>query len=472
MQTVTYEDAVSYIGGLRRFGVNLGRERFVELLRRLGSPHEKFPAIHVAGTNGKGSTVTFIASVLHRAGYNVGAYLSPYVFDLRERIQIGDQMISKDDFTRWVEIIKPHVEAVASQTDLGQTTEFELKTAIAFCFFAEQSVDFAVIEVGIGGRLDSTNVIPPPLVSVITSIGWDHTPLLGTTLEEIAGEKAGIIKRGTLACVTGVPQNSVALPPIMRRAYADGVPLLRVAVAHTEKQTTAESLAFVRDAATAYIRCETLVNGSVRIHAPAALQEFGLPPLALSLNLALRGPFQAGNAGAALAALSVLQKYEKAKISPDVLVEGLEKATLPGRFHVIRHENKTLVLDVAHNTDGAQVLGDALRAEFADNDGNLPPFSLVVGMSRSHEPEPFLRLLAPLFATVIVTAPTFRPNPADETYQAALDAGVPEARLRVVEPVADAVRQAWNDAPPGGVVVVTGSFYTVGETPKELIAPQ
>ncbi len=457
------------MGGLQRFGMRLDRERFVELLRRLGSPHEKFPAIHVAGTNGKGSTVTFIASVLHRAGYKVGAYLSPYVFDLRERVQIGGEMIGKDDFSRWVKTIRPHVEAVASQTDLGQTTEFELKTAIAFCVFAEQAVDFAVIEVGIGGRLDATNVIPPPLVSVITSIGWDHTPLLGTTLQEIAGEKAGIIKRGTLATITGVAQNSVALQPIMRRAYADGVPLLRVAVAHTEKQTTAESLAFVRDAATAYVRCETLVNGAVRIHAPTALQEFGLPPLALSLRLALRGPFQAGNAGAALAALSILQKYEKAKIFPDILVEGLEKATLPGRFQVIKRDNKTLVLDVAHNTDGAQVLSDALRAEFADNDGNLPHFSLVVGMSRTHEPEPFLRLLAPIFASVTVTAPTFRPKPADETRQAALDAGVPEARLRVVEPVAEAIQQAWNDTPDGGVVVVTGSFYTVGETPKALL---
>ena len=197
---MTYPDAVSYMGSLLQWGIKLDRNRFVELLRRLDNPHQKFEAVHVAGTNGKGSTTTFIASVLHHAGYKVGAYLSPYVFDVRERILLGGLMIEKDDFARWVSLIRPHIEAVANESDLGQTTEFELKTAVAFCFFAEQAVDFAVVEVGIGGRLDATNVIPPPLVSVITSIGWDHVPLLGNTLGEIATEKAGIIKQGD-ACL-------------------------------------------------------------------------------------------------------------------------------------------------------------------------------------------------------------------------------------------------------------------------------
>lgn len=469
MKAVTYEDAVSYMGSLLQWGIRLDRARFVELLRRLGDPQEKFAAVHVAGTNGKGSTTTLIASVLHHAGYNVGAYLSPYVFDVRERIMRGGQRMGKDDFARWVGLIRPHIEAVADQTDLGQTTEFELKTAVAFCFFAEQKVDFAVVEVGIGGRLDSTNVIPPPLVSVITSIGWDHVPLLGNTLAEIAGEKAGIIKRGTLACVTGVPQNSPAMPPILRKAYHEGVPLLRVAVTSSDTAEKTDSLAFVRDTATALVRCETLANGTTRLHGPAALQAFGLPPLALRLSLALRGPFQAGNAGAALAALSVLQKNEKAHITPAALVAGLEQATLPGRFQIVRQGSKTLVLDVAHNPDGAHVLADALRAEFADNDKNLPPLSLVVGMSRSHEPEPFLRVLAPLFQSVFVTSPTFRSKPAQETREAALRAGFAPSALSVVEPVGEAIRQAWEAAPSNGVVVVTGSFYTVGETPADLL---
>lgn len=469
IKAVTYEDAVSYMGGLLQWGVRLDRARFVELLRRLDNPHEKWQAVHVAGTNGKGSTTALIASVLYHAGYKVGAYLSPYVFDVRERILLNGQMIGKDDFARWVSFIRPHIEAVARETDLGQTTEFELKTAVAFCFFAEQKVDFAVVEVGIGGRLDATNVIPPPLVSVITSIGWDHVPLLGNTLAEIAGEKAGIIKRGTLACITGVPQTSEAIAPIMRRAYGEGVPLLRVAVAAPENISRADSLLFVRDAGTALVRGESLPGGAIRLHAPAALQAFGLPPLALNLRLALRGPFQAANAGAALAAVSILQKHGKAAISPEALQAGLENAALPARFQIVRKGGKTLVLDVAHNADGAHVLADALQAEFGDNYGNLPPFSLVVGMSRSHDPQPFLQILAPLFENVVVTTPKFRPKPTGETHDAALRAGLVPEVLSVVEPVADAVRQAWEAAPPGGVVVVTGSFYTVGETPADLM---
>ena len=223
------------------------------------------------------------------------------------------------------------------------------------------------------------------------------------------------------------------------------------------------------DASTAYVRCETLATGATRIHAPVALQAFGLPPLALSLRLSLHGPFQAGNAGAALAALSILQKYKKANISPEALLNGLQKATLPGRFQIVRKGDKTLVLDVAHNPDGAHVLADALKAEFADNYGNLPPLSLVVGMSRSHEPEPYLRVLAPLFDRVIVTAPTFRPKPAGETHEAALRAGFAPSAVSVVEPAVEAIRQALESAPANGVVVVTGSFYTVGETPSDFL---
>ena len=464
----SFDDAVSYMGSLGQWGIRLDRDRFMELLRRLNSPHEKWQAIHVAGTNGKGSTTTFIASVLARAGYKTGAYLSPYVFDVRERILLNGAMIAKADFARLVGLIRPHIEAIQTQTDLGQTTEFELKTAVAFCYFAQQGVDFAIVEVGIGGRLDATNVIPPPLVSVITSIGLDHVPLLGTTRAQIAGEKAGIIKRGTLACITAVGQNSEAMPPLLRKAYGENVPLLRVATKTAPKQTGPENALAARELSTAFVTCEALPGGLTRLTGPSAFLPFGLPPLPIHLRLGLRGPFQAANAGAAFAALSVLQNNKKAKINSDALLTGLEKATLPGRFQIVRKHNKTLILDVAHNDDGARVLADALQAELSAA-GTIPRSTLVVGLSRSHNAEPFLGILAPLFEKIIVTAPAFRPKPAHETRHAALLAGANEDAVSLVEPAGEAIAQAWDDAPRGGVVVVTGSFYTVGETPQELL---
>lgn len=424
------------MSGLLQFGMKLDRERFVELLCRLGDPHKRLRCVHVAGTNGKGSTTTLTASILRAAGYRVGAYLSPYVFDLRERILVDGEMIPREDFARHVAEIRPHIEAVA-ETELGSTTEFELKTAVMFKHFAEVGVDFAVIEVGIGGRLDATNVIPPPLVAVITSIGWDHMAILGDTLGRIAGEKAGIVKRGTLACVTTVPPGE-ALDVIAARCEQEGVPLLRCAAGQDGYQA--------------------LADGRTRLRLPGATEP-------VELRLALRGPFQAANAAAAATAAAVLRRSGDAAISDEALRRGLETATLPGRFHIARDGadgRPALVLDVAHNGDAARVLAHALRATF----GEESRFIFVVGLTRGHEPEPFLHELAPLARRVIATAPSFRPRPAVEVAEAALS-----LELKVigpVEPASHAIAEAFTSAASEEVVVVTGSFYVVGETPEGL----
>lgn len=424
------------MSGLRQFGPRNGRARFLALLECLGNPHEQFRCIHVAGTNGKGSTTTFIASMLRAAGYRVGAYLSPYVFDLRERIQVGEELIPREDFARHVTEIRPHIETLAA-TDLGQTTEFEVKTAVAFRHFAERGVDFAAVEVGIGGRLDATNVIPPPLVAVITSIGRDHIPLLGNTLAEIAFQKAGILKRGTLACVTAVPPGE-ALEVITARALEEQVPLLRAAPESGE------------DIFIAY-----------RFDRDGGL-DMALPDRTVAdLRLTLRGPFQASNAAAALAAVETLRRHGQAELNDRIIRAGLENASLPGRFQITRTGDPALVLDVAHNEDGAHVLREALRATFGEN----RRFTFVVGTKKGHEPEPFLRELQPLLHRVIATAPPFRPLPATEVADAAGRLGVP---AQIIEPASLAIADAWREALPGEVVVVTGSFYTVGETPEEL----
>lgn len=438
------------MSGLLQFGIRLDRERFAALLARLGDPHKRLRCVHVAGTNGKGSTVTFIASVLQAAGFRVGAYLSPYVFDLRERIQINGALIPPGDFARWVTTIRPHIEAVAQTADLGQTTEFEVKTAVAFCYFAEQAVDFAVIEVGIGGRLDSTNVIPPPLAAVITSIGMDHQKLLGDTPGKIAAEKAGILKPGCAGCVTAAPPGE-ALTVIRETAQARGVPLRRVAPAAAAN--SAENT-------DAFVTYET---------SPA---ESGAPLLTLNLpsgrvtrlRLSLQGAFQAANAATAAAAIEVLRQAHGIPVSAEALRSGLERATLPGRFQVTRGggnaSGPALALDVAHNEDGARVLAEALPLLFPGK-----RFVFVLGFSRSHEPEPFLRLLAPLAARVVATAPQFRPKPADETAAAAKALGI---STTIHEPASAAIQATWENAQAGEVVVVTGSFYIVGETPEDL----
>ncbi|MBC7804655.1 MAG: bifunctional folylpolyglutamate synthase/dihydrofolate synthase [Akkermansiaceae bacterium] len=415
-------DVIAYFATLREFAPRTDRDCFRALLSRLGDPHEKLRCLHVAGTNGKGSTVTFLASALRAAGYRVGAYLSPFVWDVRERWQINNELIPPDELIAQVDAIRPHVESLA-EAEYGQITEFELKTAVAFRWFAQERVDFAVVEVGIGGRLDSTNVIPAPLVSVITSIGWDHQHLLGDTLEAIAGEKAGIIKRGSVACVTAV-REAEPLRVIREKARNEGVPLTAIGAAEADE-----------------IR---------------------------SFDLSLHGEFQLHNAACAAAALRILHKSGNITVSEAALRHGLKRATLPGRFEVIRSLSEPdgtpyppIVLDVAHNVDAARVLAQALAKEF----GTGKNATLVIGMSKSHDAVPFLSELAPLARRVIATAPRFRPKPASEIADAARSLGLPVTRTKSVE---DALKVATNLAlqenDASSYVVVTGSFYTIGET--------
>ncbi|GAB4458878.1 MAG: folylpolyglutamate synthase/dihydrofolate synthase family protein [Armatimonadaceae bacterium] len=440
---MTYEEAVEYMSGLRetgRVGARTNRDRFQALMERLGNPHRKMRCVHVAGTNGKGSTVALITSVLRQAGYRTGTYLSPHVFDLRERVQVDGSPIPREDFTRQVAAIRPHIEALA-ETPYGQTPEFELKTAVAFRYFAEVGVDVAVIEVGIGGRLDATNVIPPPLVAVITQIGWDHMHLLGDTLGKIAAEKAGIFKTGTLG-VTGEPPGE-ALDVIRQAAAERGVPLNETREAGAPDEA---------DALAVYTRHR---DGTVTIRLPSVILA--------ELRLTLRGAFQAANTATAAAAAEVLRRERGLTISDDALRAGLEQAFLPGRFQILRPQpdGPTLVLDAAHNADGAKILADALRNEW----GAQKRYTFVFGSSKGHPPGSFLEVIAPLAKRVVATAPTFRPTPAEETAQAAQQAGLP---VNLVSSVADAIRQTFAVGSSDDVIVVTGSFYVVGGTPEEL----
>ena len=426
---MNYEDALAYLDGRLRLGVKLGNDRFLALLSRLGDPQARLKVVHIAGTKGKGSTTAMAASMLREAGYKVGAYLSPYVYDVRERIQINGEMIPRAHFARWVSLIAPHVAAL-EETEHGATTEFELKTAIGLCWLAEQKVDWAVLEVGLGGRLDATNVVPAPAVTVITNIGLDHTEILGETLGEIAGEKAGIVKPG-VPCVTGVPVGGEAWDVIARICRERNAPLLPL----TPPVSDAEGFTLTTPRRT--------LTG---------------------LHLRLGGAFQQWNAAAALSALDAINPDLLPPIAGDAARRGLEAAWLPGRLQAVSRR-PGVVVDVAHNAVSAEALANALREQFGADRRRL---TLVVGLSRHHDPAPFLAPLAALNpARLIATMPAFRPRPVEEVADAARALGI--APVEVVESsVADAARAALTTMGPDDLLCVTGSFYTVGDLPPAL----
>ncbi len=444
-----FDEALAYMQGRLRLGTKLGNERFLALLHRLGDPQERLRVVHVAGTKGKGSTTAMAANVLQTAGYTVGMYLSPYVYDVRERIQINGEMISRADFARWVTAIRPHVEALEA-TELGPTTEFELKTAVSLCCFAERAVDYAVLEVGLGGRLDATNVVSHPLVTVITNIGLDHTELLGETLGEIAAEKAGIVKPG-VPCVTGVPVGGEAWKVIARICEERGAPLSSVCPPAPNSGGA---------------RKEKLSPASPSLSTPPELGAGGLilttPRRQLVISgLRLRGAFQAMNAAAALAALDAIAEDALPPLTDEAARLGLETAWVPGRLEQVR-TRPTTVLDVAHNEMSAQMLAEALRDQY---DADRRRLILVVGLSRHHDPAPFLAPLAARRpALLIATQPAFRPRSALDVAEAARRHDF--SNIQIVESgVADAVQSALSQAEPDDLICITGSFYTVGDVP-------
>lgn len=438
-----YWQALRYLESLQRFGIKLELDRFRELCRRLGNPQDGLRVIHVGGTNGKGSTTTFIATILWAAGYKVGAYFSPYVFDVRERIQVNGRMIPKRYFARLMAEIAPHLEAVA-ETDLGQATEFEAKTLMAFLHFVRESVDFAVVEVGMGGRFDATNVVNP-LVSVITNISLDHTDRLGKTVAEIAFEKAGIIKNGR-PLVTAVDDEE-AWQVISRVAAERTAPVYRVCARDAAGET--------QENCAASYAAVSLPDGGKRLHV-RSLQGVGR-----DLRLGLRGRFQHANAATAVLAADVLREQGIA-ISETAIRRGLRRAYLPGRLEVLR-ENPTVVIDGAHNPAGAAQLAGALADEF-----NYQKLILVIGMLSTHPAEGVVGRLAPLASLVIATAPKWPLAESSERIAAAASShGV---GATIVEPVAEAVKAALSAAGADDLICITGSFYTIGEVDRRLVA--
>lgn len=403
-------------------------ERTRRFLSRLDDPHQRYRSVHIAGTKGKGSVAAIVASCLQAAGYRTGLYTSPHLVDFCERIQIDGLPIEGESLAVLVDEVKPIVKLEP------EITTYELMTALAFLHFAQREIDIGVFEVGLGGRLDSTNVIDP-LVSVITSISYDHTHLLGETLEEIAGEKGGIIKAGVPVVIA--PQSRSVTEVLRRIAKKRGSHLVRA-----EQQWSATTIG-------------SSTEGQRIILRPAAARGDGKVAIEpIELWLPLLGRHQVENATVAYATIQELRR-QGVELHPESVQEGYRSVEWPGRFQLMT-PSPALIVDAAHNADSARRLRQALADYYPES-----PMTLVFGASSDKDIEGMLSELAPVAERIVFTQ-AVHPRAArpEELLTIAKSLGTPaEAQV----PVKEAVEGALETAPENGVIVVTGSLFVVGE---------
>jgi dihydrofolate synthase / folylpolyglutamate synthase len=334
LQLFTYEEAVGWIHARLRLGIKPGLERMQHLLLELGNPHENIKSVHIGGTNGKGSTVTYLRHIMQEAGYSVGTFTSPYFERFNERISVNGIPISDNDLISLVSLVKPIAEGM-KDSDWGEPSEFEIITAMSMVYFAENvKPDFVLFEVGLGGRLDSTNVINP-LVSVVTSIGMDHMQFLGDTIEEISFEKAGIIKPG-VPVISGVTQ-----------------PEARNVILETAKEK--RSLVFQAGKDFHTKRDLVLNNGESFQYESSERRS--------TYEIAMMGAHQVQNAAIALKTADLLRSQNVITYTDAHLKAGLKKAYWPGRMELVC-EKPAVILDGAHNPEGIQALVSTIRERF------------------------------------------------------------------------------------------------------------
>lgn len=357
---MTYEQAVEKIHSLLTFGSRPGLDRMRIFLEKLGNPQDKLKYIHIAGTNGKGSVCAVLSAVLAEAGYKTGLFISPYITDFRERIQINNQMISKEILADAVEKTFPIIEKL--REDGVIITEFEYVNALQFYIHANESCDLVVLETGMGGLLDCTNTILPPLCSVITTIGLDHTAILGSTIEEIAWQKCGIIKSGSVAVTSR--QTEGAMRVIECTCKSRNVPLFKSEGAEIKViSESLESTVFEYDGE--------------------------------ELELHLVGEHQLENAKTALTALKALCDSGKINVSKKALKSGVAKAVNPARLELMR-KNPVVLLDGAHNPNGIEALSNAVK-KYLPNQKRL----CLMGMLADKDSAGSIKLLEGLFEEVI-----------------------------------------------------------------------
>ncbi len=417
---------IDRIHEFNRFGMVLGLDRMEELLRRLGNPQDDLKVILVAGTYGKGSVSKYLEEGLSACGYKMGLYTSPYIETFNERIRYDGADISDEDLEYYGQKVVSAAEAMVAD-GLDSPTEFEVVTAIAFLYFADRQADITILEVGLGGIGDSTNVVKSPLASVITSISYDHMAQLGSSLAEIAVNKAGIIKTGC-PVIANVPQRDAA-KIIARKAYAMGSRLY--------------DISGIRAA----VSDETPFSQKVSME----LYEKSYSDVEISMV----GRHQAENLKTALATLEILRKSGAVKLDREALYEGLKRARQPGRFEVIS-EDPLVIIDGAHNEAGAQALQETMAQHFAGK-----KILLVAGILADKEIDSIVKFLTKITDHIIVTEPD---NPrklaAEKLAEHVADFGV---AAEAVSDVEAAVHRAKELADGYDVILFAGSLYLIGD---------
>ena len=417
-----YQQTIDYLYRLEYSGIKLGLENVSRLLKFLGNPQDKWPAVHIAGTNGKGSTAAFIYTILREAGFKVGLYTSPHLLDFSERIQINEKKISWD-------VIVAYTRKLKNQIEHQQATFFEATTALAFAYFADQQVDIAVIETGLGGRLDATNLVHP-LVTIITSISEDHQQYLGSTLPQIAFEKAGIIKTG-IPCIT-IQQEADILPILQEKAVEQNSPFFVIKPADHLK-----------------IISETLQGSTFDLLLPQRSLQ--------NLKILLAGDHQIGNASLAVASVLNLKSFP---CSEQQIRAGLSKTDWPGRFQHIA-ENPLTILDVAHNPAGFKKTLAFIRSKMPGK-----RIWAIVGLSKDKDYQKIADILSQyVFKVGLVSGFSIR------ILDPAIMWSELKNRSKPVEKFAD-ITEAYSAfralIPADDLLLIIGSHYLAGEFIKKI----
>lgn len=407
--------------GLRRFGIKLGLSTIRGILKGLGNPHDRIAFIHVAGTNGKGSIASALATILHLSGYSVGLYTSPHLVKFNERIWINGRPISDQD------VVSAYKAVKKVHHGTREPTFFEFATAMAFYEFGHQKVDWAVIETGMGGRLDATNIINPAL-SIITNISIEHKMYLGNTITQIAAEKAGIIKKNT-PVVTGVKQKNVILQ-LKTSAQAQAAPIYRFGEAFRVRRNQNQTFNY-----------------------------YGIENVWRNMQTGLIGRHQVDNAAVVLAACEILNQ-SRTKLSLSKIRAGLLQNRWPGRLDIVS-KSPLVILDGAHNLSAASNL-----AKFMSDNLSNRKITLVTGILDDKPYTAMLQNLLPFCDRVIITAPdNERALPPETLYTVAKQM---VSNATIINNVEKAVKHAIETASPDDAVCIAGSLYVVGEAKAAL----
>ncbi len=414
MRENKYEETLKYLFGLEKFGMIFGLDNIRWLLDIIENPHHSIKAVHIAGTNGKGSVATMLTRILKEGGFRVGKYTSPHVVSFTERITVDEKEITEEEV---VEIAGYIHDRVIEEDENRSFTFFDFTTALAFEYFKREKVDIAVIETGLGGRLDSTNVLSP-LLGIITNVSYDHMEQLGPTLEKIALEKAGIIK-------SGVPV-STACEGISRQVIEE-----RARELH----------------------CKTYILNRDFFYEKTGEQKLAYRGIKENLGdvfVNLYGDHQLTNCALALCAAEILSSLGFS-VEQEAILRALSRVTWQGRLEKVR-EDPLVLLDAAHNPHGIHALSEFIRTHFRDKKKIL-----VFGVMKDKEYETMLREITPEMDTVILTKPAIERALSPHSMQMRLDNAI------ITDNVKDALKEAKSAATEKDLILVTGSFYTIGE---------